>query len=59
MTTKELFDFITDISISADNIDEYLERAMTISSQRTYEQLTEQEKVDAEVSHYYNFFFIL
>ena len=50
MTIKELFDFVTDLSITSDNIDDYLERAMTISSQRTIDEISEQEKIDEEVS---------
>ena len=49
MTVKELFDFITDMTITENNIDDYLERAMDITSQRTPEYLSEREKVDAEV----------
>jgi len=49
MTMKELFDFITDVNISEDNMEEYLERAQHLSSQRTVEEITEQEKVDEAV----------
>ena len=46
MTVKELFDFVTDPTIREANIDEYLEKAMEISSNRA---LQEKEKVDDEV----------
>ena len=49
MTIKELFDFITDLSITEENIDEYLDKAMSISSSRTYQDVSEQEKIDEEV----------
>ena len=49
MTVKELFDFVTDLSITDDNVDAYLDRAQEIASQRTLEETTEQEKVDEEV----------
>ncbi len=49
MTIKELFDFITDLSINPDNMDDYLDRAMEISSQRSLEDITDQEKIDEEV----------
>nr|XP_022318912.1 serine/threonine-protein kinase RIO1-like [Crassostrea virginica] len=49
LTVKELFDFVTDATITEDNIDLYLEKAMTMASQRTTEDITEQQKVDEEV----------
>ena len=49
MTTKELFDFITDPNITDDNIDRYLEKADEIASQRTAQELEELLKVDEEV----------
>ncbi|KAK6179942.1 hypothetical protein SNE40_012187 [Patella caerulea] len=49
MTVKELFDFITDVSITTDNIDDYLEKAMTTSSNRNIDDITAQEKIDEEV----------
>lgn len=49
LTVKELFDFVTDISITADNLDEYLERCMEITSKRTVEDVSEQDKIDEEV----------
>nr|XP_022314156.1 serine/threonine-protein kinase RIO1-like [Crassostrea virginica] len=49
LTVKELFDFVTDATITEDNIDLYLEKAMTLASQRTTEDITEQQKVDEEV----------
>lgn len=49
LTTRELFDFVTDSTINDDNIDDYLTRLNEIASQRTVETLTEQEKLDDEV----------
>ena len=49
MTLKELFDFVTDISITADNLDSYLDQAMQISSERTIEDVTQQDKIDEAV----------
>lgn len=37
MTTKELFDFITDPNINEKNIDKYLERAQQLAEERTQE----------------------
>ncbi|XP_041357623.1 serine/threonine-protein kinase RIO1-like [Gigantopelta aegis] len=49
MTIKELFDFITDLAITEENIDDYLDKAMSISANRTYQDVSEQEKIDEEV----------
>ncbi|KAH9491730.1 Serine/threonine-protein kinase RIO1 [Bulinus truncatus] len=49
MTVKELFEFVTDSSINPDNIDAYLEKAMTIASDRSMEEISAQEKIDEEV----------
>ncbi|XP_055886100.1 serine/threonine-protein kinase RIO1-like isoform X1 [Biomphalaria glabrata] len=49
MTVKELFEFVTDSSITTENIDAYLEQAMKISSERSAEEISEQEKIDEEV----------
>ncbi|KAL4236421.1 Serine/threonine-protein kinase RIO1 [Mactra antiquata] len=49
LTVKELFDFITDISITKENLDEYLEKCMKMTSNRTVEDVTEQDKIDEEV----------
>ncbi|KAL2097395.1 hypothetical protein ACEWY4_006602 [Coilia grayii] len=49
MTVRELFEFITDPSITNDNINQYLEKAMEISSERTAEERSNQDKVDEEV----------
>lgn len=46
---KELFDFVTDATITEDNIDLYLEKAMTLASERSTDDITEQQKVDEEV----------
>ena len=50
MTVKELFGFVTDLSITEDNIEEYLEKAKEIAANRTTEEVTEQEKIDEEVN---------
>lgn len=47
MTVKELFDFVTDPTVNESNMDEYLEKAMLVTSNR--EEFTEKEKVDDEV----------
>ncbi|GFS17685.1 serine/threonine-protein kinase RIO1-like [Elysia marginata] len=49
MTVKELFDFVTDTTITAENIDGYLEHAMKVAANRSMEDITEQEKIDEEV----------
>uniref|UniRef100_A0A8C4GWJ0 Serine/threonine-protein kinase RIO1 n=1 Tax=Dicentrarchus labrax TaxID=13489 RepID=A0A8C4GWJ0_DICLA len=49
MTVRELFDFITDPSITCHNMDQYLEKAMVIAAERTAEQRTDQDRVDEEV----------
>ncbi|XP_062843704.1 serine/threonine-protein kinase RIO1 [Trichomycterus rosablanca] len=49
MTVRELFEFITDPSITSDNINQYLEKAMEIASSRTVEERSNQDKVDDEV----------
>merc|ERR1719318_2245664 len=49
MTVKELFNFVTDPLINDDNIEEYLARAQEICSQRTEDEMTEQERIDEEV----------
>uniref|UniRef100_A0A3P8RRF4 Serine/threonine-protein kinase RIO1 n=1 Tax=Amphiprion percula TaxID=161767 RepID=A0A3P8RRF4_AMPPE len=49
MTVRELFDFITDPSITCTNIDQYLDKAMVIAADRTSEQRTDQDRVDEEV----------
>ncbi|KAK3770258.1 hypothetical protein RRG08_029914 [Elysia crispata] len=49
MTVKELFDFVTDTTITSENIDGYLEQAMKVAACRTLDDITEQEKIDEEV----------
>uniref|UniRef100_A0A8C1Z1F2 Serine/threonine-protein kinase RIO1 n=1 Tax=Cyprinus carpio TaxID=7962 RepID=A0A8C1Z1F2_CYPCA len=49
MTVRELFEFITDPSITSDNINQYLDKAMEIASERTAEDRSNQDKVDEEV----------
>lgn len=49
LTTRELFDFITEPNIDKDNIDDYLFKLNQKASKRTVEALTEQEKLDDEV----------
>lgn len=48
MTGKELFDFITDLSITDDNIDDYLTAAMKTASQRCPDEVSRLE-ADEEV----------
>ncbi|XP_037069068.1 serine/threonine-protein kinase RIO1-like [Pollicipes pollicipes] len=47
MTVRELFDFIVDPNITADNLGGYLERMMDLTAQRG--QLSNQQLVDEEV----------
>lgn len=49
MTVKELFDFVTDPSITDENMDERLNVISTKISERNLNELTAQEKVDEEV----------
>ncbi|XP_019398569.1 PREDICTED: serine/threonine-protein kinase RIO1 isoform X1 [Crocodylus porosus] len=49
MTVRELFEFITDPSITSENLDAYLSKAMEVASQRTEEERSSQDKVDEEV----------
>uniref|UniRef100_A0A671ND87 Serine/threonine-protein kinase RIO1 n=1 Tax=Sinocyclocheilus anshuiensis TaxID=1608454 RepID=A0A671ND87_9TELE len=49
MTVRELFEFITDPSITSDNINQYLDKAMEIASERTAEERSNQDGVDEEV----------
>ncbi|XP_057189202.1 serine/threonine-protein kinase RIO1 [Triplophysa rosa] len=49
MTVRELFEYVTDPSITNDNINEYIDKAMEISSERTAEERSNQDKVDEEV----------
>ncbi|XP_069469575.1 serine/threonine-protein kinase RIO1 [Ambystoma mexicanum] len=49
MTVRELFGFVTDPSITEDNMDAYLQKAMEVSSQRTEEERSSQDNVDEEV----------
>lgn len=49
MTVRELFEFVTDPSITTDNINKYLDKAMEIASERTAEERSDQDKVDEEV----------
>ncbi|XP_033116532.1 serine/threonine-protein kinase RIO1-like [Anneissia japonica] len=49
MTVRELFDFVTDPNINESNLEDYLEKAMKIASERSEQDLTEQEKIDEAV----------
>ncbi|KFV82894.1 Serine/threonine-protein kinase RIO1, partial [Struthio camelus australis] len=49
MTVRELFEFITDPSITSENLDDYLSEAMEIASKRTEEERSSQDNVDEEV----------
>ena len=49
MTVKELFEFVTDPTITGDNIDEYLDRIQQKAINRTISDITQQDVVDEEV----------
>ncbi|KAK5604440.1 Serine/threonine-protein kinase RIO1 [Crenichthys baileyi] len=49
MTVRELFDFVTDPSITSRNIEQYLDKAIVIAAERTAEQRSDQDRVDEEV----------
>lgn len=49
MTVKELFDFITDPSITEENMEEYLDKVSDSISNRSYEDMTAQEQIEEEV----------
>lgn len=49
MTVRELFDFVTDPSISDDNVDDYLERAQAIAANRGVKEEIPEESVQEEV----------
>ncbi|XP_029446407.1 serine/threonine-protein kinase RIO1 [Rhinatrema bivittatum] len=49
MTVRELFDFVTDPSITEGNMDAYLQKVMEIAAQRTEEERSSQDNVDEEV----------
>ncbi|XP_060083390.1 serine/threonine-protein kinase RIO1-like [Ylistrum balloti] len=49
LTMKELFDFVTDVTITDDNIDAYLDHVMEVSANRTQDDITEQQKIDDQV----------
>lgn len=49
MTVKELFDFITDPTITDNNRDAYLDKMSETSAARTLEEVTAQEQIDEEV----------
>lgn len=49
MTVKELFDFITDPTVTEENMEEYLDRVSENASRRSFEEMTAQEQIDNEV----------
>lgn len=49
MTVRELFEFVTDPSITSENMDAYLEKSMEIAVERTEEERSNQDNVDEEV----------
>ncbi|XP_038627523.1 serine/threonine-protein kinase RIO1 [Tachyglossus aculeatus] len=49
MTVRELFEFVTDPSITEDNLDAYLSKAMEVAAHRTEEERSSQDYVDEEV----------
>uniref|UniRef100_A0A3Q3GSC8 Serine/threonine-protein kinase RIO1 n=1 Tax=Kryptolebias marmoratus TaxID=37003 RepID=A0A3Q3GSC8_KRYMA len=48
MTVRELFDFITDTSVTSQNMEQYLDKVMTIATERTFQQRSDQDRVDEE-----------
>jgi RIO kinase 1 len=49
MTVKELFDFITDPTITDNNRDAYLDKMSERAAARTLDEVTAQEQIDEEV----------
>jgi RIO kinase 1 len=49
LTVKELFDFVTDVTITAENLDEYLDECMKITASRMANDITEEDKINEEV----------
>ncbi|KAK3592892.1 hypothetical protein CHS0354_004118 [Potamilus streckersoni] len=49
LSIKELFDFVTDITITKENLDDYLDKAMALTATRSPEDVSEQDKIDEEV----------
>ncbi|XP_049808207.1 serine/threonine-protein kinase RIO1 [Schistocerca nitens] len=49
MTVKELFDFITDPTVTERNMEEYLDRVSEKAASRTLEETTAQEQIEEEV----------
>lgn len=49
LTTRELFDFIVDPCITAENMEHHLDKLNEIASKRSHEDLTEREKLEEEV----------
>jgi RIO kinase 1 len=49
VTVKELFDFITDPTITDNNRDDYLDKMSERAAARTLEEVTAQEQIDEEV----------
>uniref|UniRef100_A0A182QN25 Serine/threonine-protein kinase RIO1 n=1 Tax=Anopheles farauti TaxID=69004 RepID=A0A182QN25_9DIPT len=49
MTVKELFDFITDASITEDRVEERLEEISERIANRSFDEFTEQQKLDEAV----------
>lgn len=49
MTIKELFDFVTDPTITENNMEECLEKISDRIANRNFDEMSEQEKIDEEV----------
>ncbi|XP_071486986.1 serine/threonine-protein kinase RIO1-like [Diadema antillarum] len=49
MTVRELFDFVTDPAITESNMEDYLDKAMDIASQRSASEISAKDEVDEEV----------
>ncbi|XP_062506530.1 serine/threonine-protein kinase RIO1-like isoform X2 [Corticium candelabrum] len=49
LSLRQLFDFVTDPNVADDNIDLYLDKALSIASERIVSGVSEEHKVDEEV----------
>jgi len=51
LSTRQLFDFVTDLSLSDDNVDAYLEKLLEIIDDRVENPLDEEEAIKEEVTN--------
>ena len=49
MTVKELFDFVTDINVTEENMEEYLEEAQALAQSRPVGERTVEEEISEAV----------